>query len=121
MKLPPGSKKAGLFPWQEGFLAAWKFKQPLLDRNTDFKFYEERNVAVFTTRQVLEGAPILYVYHNEEDGAWQFRNSDNPDLNDAKIVALESVTKIGPSVNQVHCLPYGTSAYRKSPQDKWEY
>jgi hypothetical protein len=52
------------FPWDENFNPNIKFQQPLLDRNTDFKFYEERNLGVYTTRQAFEGDPILYVYHN---------------------------------------------------------
>ncbi|RWY55903.1 DUF4262 domain-containing protein [Mucilaginibacter gilvus] len=58
----------GFFPWENSFDSDWKFRQPLLDRNTDFKFKEERNVCVYTTKQALEGDPILYAYHNT-DGA----------------------------------------------------
>jgi len=50
--------KQSFFPWEESFNPDWRFKQPLLDRNIDFKFREERNVAVFTTRQVLGGGLI---------------------------------------------------------------
>lgn len=59
------------FPWDENFNTDWKFKQPLLDRNTDFKFYERRNLGVYSTSQAQEGNPILYVYHND-DGDWNF-------------------------------------------------
>jgi Domain of unknown function (DUF4262) len=34
------------FPWDKDFNYDWQFKQPLLDRNTEFKFYEERNLGV---------------------------------------------------------------------------
>ena len=63
--------KQALFPWQQGFNPAWLAGQPLLDSNLDFKFRAERNTAVFTTRYVLEGLPILRVIH-EADGDWQF-------------------------------------------------
>ncbi|HEU4551713.1 MAG TPA: DUF4262 domain-containing protein [Chitinophaga sp.] len=112
--------KKSLFPWEQGFNPAWKFKQPLLDRNTDFKFYEERNVAVFTTKHVLEGKPILYVYHND-DGAWQFHSEREPDLTDAKLVCLEEITRIDPSVNEVYHLSFGQSAWRESVNDPWEW
>lgn len=113
--------KESLFPWQQGFVADLKFKQPLLDRNTDFMFYEERNVAAFTTKEVLEGAPILYVFHDDDEGAWHFYDRKNPDKKEAKLVALESITKLDPAVNKLHFLPYGGAAWRKSPQDKWEF
>lgn len=109
-----------LFPWEEGFNPDWKFKQPLLDRNTDFKFYEERNLAVFTTSQVLEGKPILYVYHND-DGAWQFHSEQEPNLKDSKLVCLEEITKIDPTVNELYHLSLGKSAWRKSLNDSWDW
>jgi len=112
--------KQSLFPWEESFNANWKFKQPLLDRNIDFKFYEEKNVAVFTTHHVLEGKPILYVYHND-DGAWQFHSEQEPDLKDSKLVCLKEITKIDSSVNELYHLPLGKSAWRESINDPWDW
>ena len=112
--------KQHLFPWQDGFNADWKFKQPLLDRNTDFKFYEERNVAAFTTKAVLEGKPILFAYHNE-DGDWQFHSEEEPNLDNAKIVALEQITKRDPSVNEIYHLGFGGRAWRDSIDDIWQW
>ncbi|SIO07496.1 DUF4262 domain-containing protein [Chitinophaga niabensis] len=112
--------KASNFPWNENFNPDWKFKQPLLDRNTDFKFYEERNVATFTTKQVLEGDPILYVSHNI-DGDWQFHGSAEADLEDARIVCLEAITRLDPSVNQIYHLQYGWNAWRQDIHSDWEY
>lgn len=108
------------FPWEEGFNPDWEFLQPLLDRNTDFWFYEKRNLGVYTTRQVLEGEPVLYVYHNE-DGDWQFHSSANPDVNDAKLVSLESLVKLDPTLNNIYFLQYGWNAWRNGVDDDWEY
>lgn len=108
------------FPWDESFNPDWKFQQPLLDRNIDFKFYEERNLGVYTTNQVFEGDPILYVYHNE-DGDWQFHTSLEPNLNDAKLVCLEEITKLDPSINEIYHLQYGWQAWRSSKEADWEY
>ena len=112
--------KQHLFPWNEGFNPNWKFKQPMLDRSMDFKFYEERNLGVYTTKQAFDGEPILYVYHNE-DGDWQFHTSLSPDLADAKLVCLEEITKLDPSINNIHHLQYGWWAWRESLQDEWQY
>jgi hypothetical protein len=112
--------KQSLFPWQDGFNPNWKFKQPLLDRNTDFKFYEERNVLVFTTSSVLNGEPILYVYH-DSDGAWQFHSSTEPDTNDGKLVCLHHITDLDKSVNELYHLDYGWCGWRKSAGDDWEF
>lgn len=108
------------FPWEPDFNPVWKRKQPLLDRDTDFKFYEVRNLAVFTTKQVFEGKPILYVYHNE-DGDWQFHSEQDPQLEDSMIVCLEEITKIDPGINDLYHLSYGQCAWRNSKEDDWEW
>jgi hypothetical protein len=64
------------FPWEKNFEDEFVFKQPLLDRNADFKFPEPRNLTSFTTRQwIEEQKPILRVLH-EHDGDWQFLTGD---------------------------------------------
>jgi hypothetical protein len=112
--------KQSNFPWDENFNSDWKFKQPLLDRNPDFKFSEQKNLAVFTTKQAFEGEPILYFYHNE-DGEWEFHTSLEPKLTDCKLVSLENVTKLDPSINEICHLQYGWRAWRINKDDEWEY
>lgn len=112
--------KQNKFPWESDFNANWKFKQPLLDRNTDFRFYEERNLGVYTTRQAFEGDPILYVYHNE-NGDWQFHTSLEPKLEEAKLVCLEEITKLDPTINEVYHLQYGWRAWRDRAADHWTW
>ena len=94
------------------------YRQPLLDRNADFKYRELRNLGVFTTRQWLEGRkPILRVVHDEE-GDWQFLTGDQmPE--DIKIVALEQLILSDPTLNQVFNLDYGEAADRNFIGDKW--
>jgi hypothetical protein len=111
--------KGQLFPWEPGFNPNWKFKQPLLDRNVDFRFYEDGNLGVYTTKHFLEGSSILFVYHNE-DGDWQFHTEDNPQPEDGIVVCLEDITRRDPSVNEGYYLPYGGIAWRESPVDPWQ-
>lgn len=111
--------KQALYPWDKDFNSNWKYKQPLLDQNADFKFREERNLGVFTTRQVLEGKPVLRVSH-DTDGDWQFLCDTTSDVGDLMIVALEQIVKRDSTVNQLHQLNYGWSACRESPEDDWE-
>ena len=106
------------WPWEKSFNPDWKRKEPLLDRNTDFKFYEERNVGVFTTSQAYEGHPILHVYHNN-DGSWQFHTSLEPSIDDVMIVSLEQITKLDPTINEVFHLDYGWRAWRSSHDAPW--
>ncbi|MEO1513543.1 MAG: DUF4262 domain-containing protein [Bacteroidota bacterium] len=111
--------KAGLFPWEEGFYDAWKFQQPLLDRNADFKFYEERNLGVYTTQATLDGRPILRVSH-EEEGGWQFHSELEPDVKNARVVSLGELVKRDPSLNELFYLNYGQYAFRKDVNSDWE-
>ncbi|HWK02429.1 MAG TPA: DUF4262 domain-containing protein [Puia sp.] len=112
--------KKHIFPWQKDFNPEWKFKQPLLDRNTDFKFYEERNLGVYTTKQAFEGNPILYIYHNE-DGDWQFHTTSEPNFDDIKLVCLEEITKLDPTINEIYHLQLGWRAWRDTKEDDWQY
>ena len=111
--------KNSRFPWNNEFNKNFKFEQPLLDRNTDFKFLEEHDLGVFTTEDVLDGAPILYVYH-DQDGDWQFHSEKEPNKENGITVSLESLVKKDPTLNNIYYLNYGESAVRDSIQDEWE-
>ena len=106
------------WPWEESFNENWKFKQPLLDRNIDFKFYEQRNLGVYTTQHVLEGKPILYVYHND-NGDWQFHSEFEPNIEDSKLVCLEQLVKRDPTLNGIHYLNFGQTAWRENIGEEW--
>lgn len=91
----------------------------MLDRNTDFKFREARNLAIFTTRQWLENNdPILRVVH-EENGDWQFLTK-NIDFDQGKLVALEQMILKDESLNEVFDLDYGEEAERNYIGWKWK-
>ena len=106
------------FPWEDGFEEVFKFKQPLLDRNAEFKFGEDRNLGIFTTRQWLENnEPILRVVH-EEDGDWQFLTKEI-DFENGKVVALEQMILRDETLNELFDLEYGEEAERDFIGDKW--
>ncbi len=112
--------KKNKFPWEDKFDPKYKLYQPLLDRNTNFKFFEEKNLGVFTTKQVMyQNFPVLEVYHDQEDCAWQFLCGTTTNPEDLILVCLEEILKKDISLNQLFYLEYGNSAYRKSINDKW--
>lgn len=86
------------------------------------KFIEDLNVAVLTTKYILEKkSEILYVYHFEDDGMWQFNgNEEIADDSDYKVVSLEEIINIDPSVLVVSDLPLGYEAFRKTKENDWE-
>lgn len=107
------------FPWEEGFDEQYSNLQPLLDRNAEFKFLEQSNLGIYTSRQWLEeGKPILMVLHDEE-GDWQFLTGEEED-EDIRIVALASIVKSDLSLNAVFDLEYNECAERESVDALWK-
>jgi hypothetical protein len=82
----------------------------------DWPFEAPRNVACFTTHAVLSGSPILEVYHDFEDGAWQFHAAE---AGEPAIVALEEIYRRDTSIGDLHDLPDGWRAFRTSTTDAW--
>jgi hypothetical protein len=84
------------------------------------KFVESLNTAVFTTKYVLEmNSPILYVYHYEEDGAWQFSGEEKCIDSDYRVISLEEIINIDKSILELAELPLGGEAYRGDKSSKW--
>ncbi|MCQ4035080.1 DUF4262 domain-containing protein [Kaistella montana] len=106
------------FPWETDFEEDFIYKQPLLDRNADFKSREAKNLGIFTTRQWLElDKPILRVVH-DTDGDWQFLTGDQmPE--DVKLVALEQMVIKDRTLNEVFDLDYGEEAEREFVGGEW--
>ena len=112
--------KNNLFPWEDKFDNKYLLNQPLLDRNSNFKFFESKILGVFTTKQVMyQNYPVLDVYHDIEDGSWQFLCGTTTDPKDLILVCLEEVIKKDLSLNELFYLELGKSAHRKSINDKW--
>lgn len=108
------------YPWEDNFEEEFKYRQPLLDRNSKFKFREEKNLGVITNKHFIEeGSPILYVEHDNE-GDWIFLTGDEWLTSDAKLVCLEDMIIKDNSLNELFNLDYGEYAQRKTPNDNWE-
>ena len=87
---------------------------------TDWPFEDPPNTASITTRQVLDGAPILRVAHDADDGAWQFLCGTTDDPADARVVGLGRMYGRDPSLGTLADLPEGWRAWRTSPTHPWE-
>ena len=86
----------------------------------EWPFEDERRVAVFTTTHVVRaGKPILYVAHDDDDGAWQFHSGDLVSTKDMMILALEEILEIDPSIASLANLPLGHCATRRNPSSAW--
>lgn len=85
--------------------------------DTDWPFSDPPNTAAYTTSQVLQGACILSVWH--DNGDFQFLDRELPDEADARIVGLGTIMRHDPSVGEVADLPEGWVAWRLSEGDPW--
>ncbi|SMB95188.1 hypothetical protein SAMN00120144_1884 [Hymenobacter roseosalivarius DSM 11622] len=111
------------YPWNENYDEQYEFAQPMLDRKLDFKFFEPRNTTAFVARQIFEESmPILRVFHDDDDGAWQFLTGELGELvtsDDIMIVCLEDVVKHDPTINELFNMPTGRVATREFVGAKW--
>jgi hypothetical protein len=86
----------------------------------DWPFADPPNVATFTTVNVLEHAhPILFVYHDADDGAWQFLCGKTNDPGQGRLIDLRCALAMDPSLAELADLPLGWRAWRESKGDPW--
>ena len=93
-----------------------------MDRNdhNDWPFEDPRNVAVFTTVQVVrDRKPILWATRDEDDGAYQFHTGGPVSEADAVLVGLGNITSIDPSLFELADLPPGWIAWRTAVGEPW--
>jgi hypothetical protein len=90
--------------------------------NDAWPFADPRNVAVITVADILDARrPILSVWHDEEDGMWQFLTDDDaPDEAQARVVALDEIVALDPSVAELADLPLGWCAWRHAVGHPWK-
>jgi hypothetical protein len=113
--------KENKWPWEIDFNHQWIRSQPLLEHWPDEKtkshwvFDEQRNLGVFTTTRVLDGNhPILLVCH-DDDGSWQFLCGTTDDPEHCRLICLNDMVKLDPSVNEVADLaPLGTRRFQRA-------
>jgi len=87
----------------------------------NWPFTDAPNSLVFTTRSVIEeGKPILFVMHDQVDGAWQFHAGKTVSAADARIAALGEIFFHDPGVIELADLPLGWAAIRDSSTAPWK-
>ena len=86
----------------------------------DWPFSDPPNFNAFTTRQVLEGGrAILVVYHDVEDGAWQFHGPGEWAADDLVVICLSHAVDYDPTVRELADLPRGWGASRDGLGEPW--
>ena len=83
-------------------------------------FDQPRNCGTLTMRQVLDGSePILLVSHDADDHGWQFIGISDATVADGRIVCLEDMVQLDPTVLEVADLPPGWQAVRDKIGGSW--
>lgn len=91
-----------------------------MENDSDWPFDQPRNCATLTMRQILEGTePILLVSHDEDDHGWQFIGTSNACFEDGRVVCLEEMVQLDPTILEVADLLPGWQAVRSNPGEKW--
>src|SRR5689334_4466210 len=86
----------------------------------DWPFDQPRNCVTMTMRQVLDRSePILLVAHNADDHSWQFIGSTDACEQDGRVVSLEEIVRLDPTVVEVADLPPGWEALRDDLGTIW--
>jgi hypothetical protein len=86
------------------------------------KHVKEIDIAVFTTKYVLEDKRIItYVSHEIEDGAWQFFSDDKfEDFSKVvRVVGFNEMMDLDPTLRELVDMEMGYIATRNNIDDKW--
>ncbi len=86
-------------------------------------FQDPANVAVYTTRSIIRGgAWVAHVFHDADDGSWQFHDSTpgGPREEEAMLVALSGMVLRDDTLNELADLPEGWHAWRDGPNAPWQ-
>ncbi|MBE6982110.1 MAG: hypothetical protein E7437_07320 [Ruminococcaceae bacterium] len=86
-----------------------------------FPFSEPENTAVITCCHIIDnGADILYVSHDAEDGMWQFLCGGTHTQEQARVVSLREIFTLDNTVSELANMPCGYIAERTNKSSKWK-
>ena len=77
------------------------------------------NKPIFTTKFVIEDrSEIIYVAH-DKDGDWQFFSKEDASEQEARIVFMNEMLVLDPSIKEILWIPEGTEAWREGVGKEW--
>ena len=91
-----------------------------MKEDQSWPFDQAPNVAAITTRQVLEGKPILRVVHYGDDHSWAFTCGTTNDEADGRVISMEQVVHLDSTINEIADLLPGWRAWRMNASEKWQ-
>ena len=85
-----------------------------------FPFREAADTAAITCCHVLDGAPVLRVTHDAEDGMWQFLCGGSHEESEARVIALKEACDLDASLCRLAKMPCGCVAQRSGRGAQWQ-
>ena len=85
-----------------------------------WSFDQAPNVAAITTRQVLEGLPVLLVVHYTDDHSWAFTCGTTDETSDGRVMCMAEALRLDKSLAEVADLPPGWGAWREKIGGAWQ-
>ena len=82
-------------------------------------FDQAPNVGAITVRAVLDGAPILFVAHDDDDHGWQFLDGRDADAREVRLIGMGHALALDPTLRAVADLPPGWVARRTASSSPW--
>jgi hypothetical protein len=131
---------ANCFPWEGRFDESWRDRQPLLFSHSpvtatdedfwaandpvsslhNWKFEDPPHTRIFTTKRVMSGEdPVTRVFHDAEDGAWQFHGPAESRKEDMALVCFHHVLDKDATISELANLGVGWCAWRDQPSSPW--
>ncbi|TBW53348.1 hypothetical protein EZI54_15310 [Marinobacter halodurans] len=88
---------------------------------SDWPFDQPENCSAITSKDIaFDGAPILQVFHDEDDHGWQFLGLGEPVPENTAIICMAGIVKLDPSVKEVAHIEPGWFAWQEQVADKWK-
>ena len=85
-------------------------------------FIEDENTVVITTKAIIKREkPIVLVFHDKDDGMWEFLDGEDVDENNSAVVSLYEIVEIDKSLNELANLPLGFGAFRDDENKVWNW
>ena len=85
-----------------------------------FPFKEPADCAIFTCCHIVnDKKPVLYINH-DDDGDWQFLCGKIHEADEGRIISLNEIFEMDPSVGETSALKCGQTAVRDYKNGKWK-
>lgn len=87
----------------------------------EWPFEDSPQTAVFTTKSITNREKdVMIVFHDEEDGAWQFFDGGKVCKDNVMIISLKEMVDLDSSIKHLAGMKTGYFAVRESIESDWE-